>query len=79
MTCGVPIVGVIDGYAKEIVEKERVGLASNTDDPQQILAHIKILLDDENLRKEMSERERLVILNQFNWETNIKKLVEYMN
>lgn len=79
MTCGVPIVGVIDGYAKEIVEEEQVGIASNTDDPQQILSHIKSLLDNDNLRKEMSEREQQVILNQFNWETNIKKLVEYMN
>lgn len=79
MTCGVPIVGVIDGYAKEIVEKERVGIASNSDDPQQILTHIKSLLDNDKLRKEMSEREQQVILNQFNWETNIKKLVEYMN
>jgi glycosyltransferase involved in cell wall biosynthesis len=78
MTCGVPIVGVIDGYAKEMVEKERVGIASNTDDPQQILTNIKSLLDNDMLRKEMSEREQQVILNQFNWETNIKKLVEYM-
>jgi glycosyltransferase involved in cell wall biosynthesis len=79
MTCGVPIVGVVDGYAKEIVEKERVGIASNTDDPQQILTNIKSLLDNDKLRKEMSEREQQVILDQFNWETNIKKLVEYMN
>jgi glycosyltransferase involved in cell wall biosynthesis len=78
MTCGVPIVGVIDGYAKEVVDKEQVGIASNTDDPQQILTHIKILLDNDDLRKEMSEREQQVILNQFNWETNIKRLVEYM-
>jgi glycosyltransferase involved in cell wall biosynthesis len=79
MTCGVPVVGVIDGYAKEIVEKERVGIASNTNDPQQILSHIKMLLDDEKLRKEMSHREQQVILKDFNWEANIKKLVEYMN
>jgi glycosyltransferase involved in cell wall biosynthesis len=78
MTCGVPIVGIIDGYAKEIVEKERVGIASNTNDPQQILSQIKILLDDEKLRNEMSYREQQVILKDFNWETNIKKLVEYM-
>jgi glycosyltransferase involved in cell wall biosynthesis len=69
---------LIDGYAKEIVEKERVGIASNTVDPQQILTHIKMLLDNDHLRKEMSKREQQVILNQFNWETNIKKLVEYM-
>jgi glycosyltransferase involved in cell wall biosynthesis len=79
MTCGVPIVGVIDGYAKEIVEKEQVGIASNLDDPQEILSHIKMLMADVNLRKEMSLREQRVILKDFNWETNIKKLVKYMN
>lgn len=79
MTCGVPIVGVIDGYAKEIVEKERVGIASNTDDPQEVVSLIKKLLEDNTVRKEMSQRERHVILRDFNWETNIKKLVEYMN
>ncbi|MFJ5759299.1 glycosyltransferase family 4 protein [Neobacillus sp. NPDC093182] len=79
MTCGVPIVGVIDGYAKEVVEKEQVGIASNTDDPKQILSHIQTLLADKKLRKEMSQRERQVILKDFNWETNIKKLVDYMN
>lgn len=79
MTCGVPIVGVIDGYAKEIVEKERVGIASNSDDPQEMVSLIKKLLDDKKLREEMSQREHKVILRDFNWEANIKKLVEYMN
>jgi glycosyltransferase involved in cell wall biosynthesis len=79
MTCCVPIVGVIDGYAKEIVEKEQVGIASNTDDPEYILSHIKMLLNDEKLRREMSQRAQQVILKDFNWENNIKKLVEYMN
>lgn len=78
MTCGVPIVGVIDGYARKIVEKERVGITSSTSDPQQILKHIKTLLNDDKLRKEMSQREIQVIKRDFNWDTNIKKLVEYM-
>lgn len=79
LTCGVPIVGVIDGYAKEIVEKEQVGIASHTNNPQQLLSSIKKLLDDDLLRKEMSERGQNLILNNFNWETNIEKLVEYMS
>lgn len=79
MTCGVPIVGVIDGYAKDIVEKERVGIASNSNDPQRILLHIKTLLDNDQLRKEMSQRAQQLILKDFNWETNIDKLVKYMN
>lgn len=79
MTCGVPIVGVIDGYAKEIVEKERVGIVSNTNDPQQILANITRLLEDKKLRNEMSKRAQQVILKDFNWETNIEKLVVHIS
>lgn len=78
MTCGVPIVGVIDGYAKEIVEKERVGIASNNTDSQEILSHIMTLLNDDELRKDMAQREQQVILKNFNWETNINKLVKLM-
>jgi glycosyltransferase involved in cell wall biosynthesis len=79
MTCGVPIVGIIDGYAKEIVEKESVGIALSTHDPEQILSHIETLLENDKLRKKMSEKAQQVIFKNFNWETNIKKLVEYMN
>jgi glycosyltransferase involved in cell wall biosynthesis len=78
MTCGVPIVGVVDGYAKEMIEKERVGIVSNTPDPKKIVSIIKTLLEDKKLCKEMSERAQQVILKNFNWDVNINKLVEYM-
>jgi glycosyltransferase involved in cell wall biosynthesis len=78
MTCCVPIVGVIDGYAKKIVEEEQVGIVSSTTEPLEILSHIKTLLNDDSLRIEMAHREKQVILKNFNWETNIKKLVDYM-
>jgi glycosyltransferase involved in cell wall biosynthesis len=79
MTCGVPIVGFIDGYAKEIVEKERVGIVSNSNDPHQLFSAIKTLMDDDQLRKEMSMRAQQVILKNYNWDTNIEKLAEYMS
>jgi glycosyltransferase involved in cell wall biosynthesis len=78
MTCGVPIVGVIDGYAKNIVEKEGVGIASASNDPHQILTHIKTLLDNDSLRYQMSQKAQQVIRKDFYWDTNIIKLVEYM-
>jgi glycosyltransferase involved in cell wall biosynthesis len=78
MTCGVPIVGVVNGYSKDIVEKEQVGITLNTSDPKQILSQLKMLLNDDELLKEMSQREQQVILKDFIWETNIKKLVAYM-
>jgi len=78
MTCGVPIVGIVDGYAKELINNEGIGIAIHENDPQQILASIMVLLDDESRRKEMVKKEQQLILEKFNWEINIKKLVEYM-
>ncbi|WP_144550533.1 glycosyltransferase family 4 protein [Bacillus sp. X1(2014)] len=78
MTCGVPIVGIVDGYAKELINNEGIGIAIHEDDPQEILSSIMMLLDDESRRKKMVIKEQQLILEKFNWEINIKKLVEYM-
>lgn len=79
LTCGVPIVGVVDGYAKDIIEENGVGVAINSDDPMQILVHIKQLLNDDLLRENMANKGQKLILDKFNWEKNITKLVDYMN
>ncbi|MEH7180577.1 glycosyltransferase family 4 protein [Neobacillus vireti] len=78
LTCGVPVVGVIDGYSKQIVERERVGIAINGNDPEQMLKPINELLENHSLRNEMSQRAQQLILKEFNWDKNIEKLVEYM-
>ncbi|GHH97437.1 glycosyltransferase family 4 protein [Neobacillus kokaensis] len=78
MTCGVPIVGIVDGYAKDVINNEEIGLAINEHEPKLILEHIKKLLDDDALRSEMSHKAQQVILSEFNWEININKLVEYI-
>jgi glycosyltransferase involved in cell wall biosynthesis len=79
LTCGVPIIGIVDGYAKEVIEKEEVGITSDGHDPQQILSDIRKLLEDDILRKKMARRAHEVILHHFNWETNIEKLENYLN
>ncbi|MEH7274090.1 glycosyltransferase family 4 protein, partial [Neobacillus vireti] len=78
LTCGVPVIGVIDGYSKQIVERERVGIAINGNDPEQMLKSINELLANQSLRNEMSQRAQQLILEEFNWDKNIEKLVEYM-
>jgi len=79
MTCGVPIVGVVDGYAKDLINSEGVGIALHDSNPQQIMAQIIKLLDDNLARNKMSRKAQRLILHHFNWETNITSLIEYMN
>jgi glycosyltransferase involved in cell wall biosynthesis len=78
MTCGVPVVGVVDGYSKDLINSEGIGIAINVNDPHQILSNIKILLEDDLRRKEMAQKGQQLILTKFNWEININQLVEYM-
>ncbi|MEH6958078.1 glycosyltransferase family 4 protein [Neobacillus drentensis] len=78
MTCGVPIVGIVDGYAKELINNEGIGIAIHENDPQLILSWIMRLLNDEQRRNKMQIKSQQLILEKFNWEINIKKLVEYM-
>ncbi|QIZ05621.1 glycosyltransferase family 4 protein [Priestia megaterium] len=79
MTCGVPIVGVIDGYAKDLVNNHGVGIALRDKHPEQILSHIMDILDNHSTRYEMANKGQQLILNDFNWEKNITSLIEYMN
>ncbi|SHP74871.1 glycosyltransferase [Mycobacteroides abscessus subsp. abscessus] len=79
MTCGVPIVGMIDGYAKDIVEKAGVGFASSSNDLSQILENIEELLENDELRSQMSSKAQSLILSEYNWEKNIMKLVNYLH
>jgi glycosyltransferase involved in cell wall biosynthesis len=78
MTCGVPIVGVVDGYSKDLINSEGIGIAISENDPQKILSNINILLKDDLRRTEMAQKGQQLILSKFNWEININQLVEYM-
>ncbi|QCJ44788.1 glycosyltransferase family 4 protein [Bacillus sp. S3] len=79
MTCGVPILGVVDGYAKDLINHEGVGIAINGSDPQQIVTQIVKLLENDPVRTQMTRKAQQLILTQFNWEMNIASLVEYMS
>ncbi|MEH7106469.1 glycosyltransferase [Bacillus sp. JJ1764] len=79
LACGVPVIGVLDGYAKELIESEKVGVAMNDSDPQAIFSQIKRLLEDRHLREEMAQNALELTYEKFNFETNIYSLLEYMD
>jgi glycosyltransferase involved in cell wall biosynthesis len=79
MALGLPV--IVPEFSKEmfkIVEREKCGLVTNTEDPNQIAECIDHLVKNPELSKEMGERGRKAFLKLHNWETEILPLVKYL-
>ncbi|MCM3244945.1 glycosyltransferase family 4 protein [Cytobacillus oceanisediminis] len=76
MTCKIPIVASVSGYSKKVIEKNKVGLVSETRDVDEIINYIQHLLNDPRLRNEMSQNSEKTIIESFLWEKNINLLEE---
>lgn len=74
MTCGVPIVGSVAGYAKKVIETNQVGFVSEERNVEEIFEHIQYLKNNPNARDEMAENSRRCICEGYIWEDNIKKI-----
>jgi glycosyltransferase involved in cell wall biosynthesis len=80
MALGLPV--IVPEYSKEmfkIVEREKCGLLTDTEDPGQVAQCIDYLVKNPQLAKEMGERGRKAFLKMHNWETEIIPFVEYLN
>ncbi|KKK38779.1 glycosyl transferase group 1 protein [Mesobacillus campisalis] len=75
MTCGLPIVASVSGYAKKVIEKEKVGFVSESRNVKEIVDFILHLADHPELRNQMSNNQGRYIMDKFLWETNIKELI----
>ncbi len=60
---------------REIVEKYKVGILVNPEEPENILNAIKVLLKDDKLYNELEENCK-VALNELNWEVEFEKFHE---
>ncbi|MFS0674942.1 glycosyltransferase family 4 protein [Ornithinibacillus sp. 179-J 7C1 HS] len=78
MTCGVPIVGSVSGYSKEVILSEQVGFVSEENDVKELIYYIDTLKANPLLSKEMSENGNFYVRNAFLWESNINSLVEIL-
>jgi len=73
--CGVPIITTrISGL--EIVEKKEIGLLVPPDDSDTLSAAIIKLIENPDLRKEMSRKGREIAEKEFSWEIVVKKILE---
>lgn len=75
MTCGLPIVASVSGYAKTVIEEEQVGYVSESRSVKEIVKYILHLSKNPEICKQMSENEARYIMDKFLWEKNIFELV----
>lgn len=65
MSCGRPVIGTTGGGTKEYLSHDESGIIVEPKDPDAIAQALLALLDDENLRKQMSEKARERVLQHF--------------
>ena len=79
MTCGVPIVGSVSGFSKEIITKQNAGFVSESKDAEELLKYIGNLYKNPGLRNEISDNATKYVKENFLWESNIKSLLKIIN
>jgi len=67
LACGVPIIYAGWGETAEIVERERVGLRVEPEDPAALAEAVEYLADRRDLREELGRRGRLLAEREFSW------------
>ncbi|MBH0230729.1 glycosyltransferase family 4 protein [Halobacillus yeomjeoni] len=78
MTCGVPIVGSVDGFSKQVIEEQKAGFVSNSKGVDELLVYIDKLKNDPLLQKRMSDNGNQYVKEHFLWEKNIHSLVDVL-
>jgi glycosyltransferase involved in cell wall biosynthesis len=80
MSAGLPIVATEVGGIPEMINDGKNGLLVESQNPQALAEKIKILIEDENLRKIFGEETKQKVKDEFEMEKMIKKTREvYIN
>lgn len=70
--CGKVVIVSNNSSLPEVVEDRKTGFLAGTDDVDDWLVKIKILLKSKNLRREMGARSIKFVKKKFSWEKNAK-------
>jgi glycosyltransferase involved in cell wall biosynthesis len=76
MAAGLPVIASDFPMWREIVEGERCGLLVDPTDPVAIADRIAYLFEHPDEARAMGERGRRAVLERFNWEMEVPKLVQ---
>ncbi len=73
MSCGVPIVATTGGALPEVVGTDgETGLLVTPNDPEALVAAIRRLLDDPELRSRLGAAGRERVINRFTWQVTAR-------
>lgn len=76
MAAGIPIIISDTKYAKEIIERYKMGICVKPDDIEEIKTAIQYLKSNPDKAKEMGKNARNAYEIEFNWEIEEKKLIK---
>lgn len=75
MACGVPVIATRGGALPEVVKEGETGILVPPQNPSALAKAIKLLLEDESLRRKMSSEGRKRVQRCFSWEQAAKQVV----
>lgn len=80
MAAGIPaIVPIASRGMRSLVEEEGCGLAVDATSPQALAGALRLLLEDQELRRKMGERGRQGFLARYSWESEVRPLQSWLS
>ncbi|WP_339147896.1 MULTISPECIES: glycosyltransferase family 4 protein [unclassified Sutcliffiella] len=76
MTCGVPIVASVSGISKQVIEEQKTGFVTDSQNIDEMIEGIIRLINEKEMYNQMSRNATRYIEKNFIWEKNINKLIE---
>ena len=73
--CGVPSITSNVGGLPEVNKHEHTGLIIKPNDPGKLAESIIRLYEDNNYRYQLSENARSWVVNNFDWDENLNKMI----
>lgn len=77
--CEVPAITSNVGGLPEVNKHNETGLVISPEAPRELARAIKKLVNDNSLRERMGKKARQRVIQEFNWETNIQKMISVYN
>lgn len=79
MACELPVIATEAEGFKEIIEPGVTGYIVPQDAPEEMATYIMKLFYEPELRKKMGQEGRKRVIRHYNWDKNIRKMIELYN
>jgi glycosyltransferase involved in cell wall biosynthesis len=74
LACGIPCIASRVGGITDIVQDGKNGFLVEPEDPAALAGKIAVLIEDDRLRKKMSEYGRRFVVNNFSWKAKAQEM-----